>query len=141
MNKDKSYKEDGDSKFQLFKRQIIKRESGDVYLDRLILIRCFLGAIMFHRIYLTDSDCLHDHPWPFLSIILKGGYVEHTKDGAKLYGAGSILFRNAKFTHRLEVYQPTWTLVFTGSKVRDWGFHTPKGWLNWFNYKSTNSCE
>lgn len=141
MNENKPYKEEADEKFQFFKRQIIRRESGEVYLDRMIIIRWFFGAIMFHRIYLTDSDCLHDHPWSFLSIILKGGYIEHTKTSSKLYGTGTILFRKSEFAHRLEVYQPTWTLVFTGRKVRDWGFHTPKGWLNWFKYKSTNSCE
>jgi hypothetical protein len=137
----KKYTGDSDSGFQLFKRQKIYRETGEVYLDRTIIIRCFLGAIMFHKIYLTDNDCLHDHPWGFMSVILKGGYVEHTKTSSRLYGAGSILFRKPEFAHRLEVWQPTWTLVFTTKKVRDWGFHTPKGWLRWFNYKSTNSCE
>jgi hypothetical protein len=26
---------------------------------------------------------------------------------------------------------PAWTLFITGRRVRDWGFHCPKGWVPW----------
>ncbi len=141
-NGEHNYTEQADSANWLFwKKQIIKRESGETYLYRRIIFRSPFGSLMFHKIYLTDNDCLHDHPWGFMSIILKGGYVEHTKTGSKLYGVGSILLRKPEFAHRLEVWQPTWTLVFTTPKKRTWGFWTPKGWIRWIYYKSTNSCE
>lgn len=138
---EKKYDESQDCKPCFWKRIIIKRQDGTEYLKRLTVIRCFLGSIMVHNILQTDNGCLHDHPWSFLSIILKGGYVEHTKTGARLYGPGSILYRPAKFSHRLEIFQPCKTIVITGPKRRTWGFWTPKGWKKWTHYSSQNKCE
>jgi hypothetical protein len=37
------------------------------------------GGVKLHHILRSDDDRdLHDHPWSFLSIVLKGGYWEHT---------------------------------------------------------------
>lgn len=106
------------------RREDIKRADGQVYLTRWRTGHTWFGTFMLHKIILTDSDCLHDHPWHFVSIILKGGYIEHRrwptwpdaktsfaaveKDGGcwitrKFYGAGSILFRPANTAHRLEL--------------------------------------
>lgn len=135
-----------------WKRQPIYREGTDqIYLDRTIIIRCMFGSIMFHKIYLTDADCMHDHPWSFRTLILKGGYWEqtpcnYTQDGQKekWYGAGSFLYRPADWIHRLRVKEDgkaTWTLVFTSTKKRSWGFWTPRGWLPWRKYTNVGKCE
>lgn len=109
--------------------------------------------IYLHKFLRSDDDrALHDHPWPSCSIILKGGYVEHLPDGhAKHCKAGCITFRKAHQAHRVELltdwwnshlihlktlkftrpYRPCWTLFITGPKVRQWGFHCPKGWRHW----------
>lgn len=49
-----------------------------VYLRRWYLIRIpRLFSIRIHHILQPDTDRdPHDHPWPFLSILLKGSYVE-----------------------------------------------------------------
>lgn len=138
---DNNYNENQESNFLLFKTVDIKRHDGALYIRRLIIIRCFLGSIMLHKIYLTDSDCMHDHPWKFWSIILKGGYHEHTPEGVKYYKSGSFLFRPADWVHRLEVDKPVTTLVITGVKKRSWGFHTPLGFIGWRNYNATGTCE
>ena len=96
---EKHYEESQESRFCFMKRVKIYRDTGELYIDRLILLRVKWFSIMFHKIYLTDNDCMHDHPWSFVTFLLKGGYVEHTPDGAKLYGAGaSCIVRLDGFT-------------------------------------------
>lgn len=141
--------------FLFMKRMKIFREGTDqIYLDRLILIRCRFGSIMFHRIYLTDNDCMHDHPWLFHTILLKGTYLEHFNTcpeciGPKWYEGKQwikpwrLQYRPANWVHRLEIPEgkSVWSLVFTSTKKRSWGFWTPKGWTPWRNYANVGSCE
>lgn len=85
---------------------------------------------------------MHDHPWSFISIILKGGYIEHTPKDKKLYGAGSILYRPTPSIHKLEVFQVTTTLVITFKRIREWGFYTSNGWVQWMSYiRSGQKCD
>lgn len=101
------------------------------------LIQYFGIAIRIHHILRSDDDrAFHDHPWPYLTIILRGGYIEHTpifnKSGlycgvkSTIRRPGSILFRSAKSWHRLEVIPGAdcWTLFCTGKYVQTWGFLT-----------------
>lgn len=127
---------------KFFKRKkVIVREDGKPYLVRWNLFECRWFSIKLHRILISDDDCLHDHPWSFISIILRGGYVEQSEKSFKLYGVGSILFRKATWKHRLIIYQPATTLVITFKRVRSWGFWTKQGWIHWANYKSTGQCD
>lgn len=89
--------------------------------------------IYLHCVLRDDDDrVLHDHPWTSLSIVLRGSYREVTPRGTRLYEAGSVIFRTATLPHRLEVVDgPVWTLFITGRRIRDWGFHCPKGWVPW----------
>lgn len=107
--------------------------------------------IYLHCILRSDDDrALHDHPWWNISIILKGGYWEvkphaYHKDG-RAYGhsmprwcrAWSIVFRSATTAHRLELLNgtPCWSLFITGPRIREWGFHCPKGWRHWKEFVS-----
>ncbi|MBT1702937.1 hypothetical protein [Chryseosolibacter indicus] len=164
-------KEDEERKrfWYLFKKTVLRIRDGKenpIYLIRYSLLTCPWFAIKLHKIMLSDDDCMHDHPWSFISIILKGGYVEHRPDykahweshagwffnsemnpalmpvKKTLYGAGSILFRKAPSVHKLEVFQPATTLVITFRRKRQWGFHTPSGWKYWKDYiRSGQKCE
>jgi len=107
----------------MFRKRIITREDGTPYLIRVYLIKTKLFQICIHQILQSDADCLHDHPWNFISIILKGGYWEGTTPdqvlngpeldffnyhhGNKIYyrwfGTGRILFRKAQWKHRLKL--------------------------------------
>lgn len=126
---------------KLVKKKIIYRDANEAYLIRYTPFTCKWFSIKLHRILLSDYSCHHDHPWAFLTLILKGGYVEHTPKGSKLYGAGSILYRPATYVHSLEIFQPATTLVVTFKKVRLWGFITKNGWVAWYKYQSTETCE
>lgn len=88
-------------------------------------------AARIHHILRSDQGRdPHDHPWPFVTIILRGSYYEHRFDrdgrwaGTKWHGAGSVLFRCAKDFHMLELPQgkTAWTLFITGPKQQTWGF-------------------
>lgn len=72
----------------------------------------------------------HDHPWWYLTIILKGGYCEDRYDAAgklissKWHGPGSVLFRRANSWHMLDLDgERATTLFITGSKSQTWGFN------------------
>lgn len=125
----------------LIKTKTIYRNETEKYLVRYSIFNCRFFAVKIHNILLSDDNCLHDHPWQFVSLILWGGYVEHTEKGSKIYHPGQLLKRPAEFKHRLEIHQPAWTLVVTFKKTREWGFWAPEGFVKWFNYKPNNNCE
>jgi hypothetical protein len=80
-----------------------------------------------------DPDALHNHPWAFVSLMLRGSYIEHTEHGARTRRAGSLVVRPARFYHRIEIPEAPsvrcWTLVITGPKVQHWGFRCRSGRL------------
>lgn len=66
--------------------------------------------VYYHIVLRSDDDrALHDHPWWNFSIVLEGGYFEHTIDAGGVnhkiwYGPGSVRFRRAgTYAHRLEL--------------------------------------
>ena len=122
--------------FLWIKKLTLRIREGDfpVYLIRYSLFKCPWFAVKLHKIILSDEDYFHDHPWSFISIILKGGYIEHTPERSRLYGAGSILWRPSPSIHKIQVYQPATTLVITFKKTRTWGFYTGSGFVKWFDF-------
>ena len=104
---------------------------GD-YLHRLKIISTPYGAIYLHKMMTPDQHpVLHDHPWAFISFIVRGGYREVYLDKmTREVRKHRIWFVNVK--HRDDahyIYQlcrvPTWTLVFVGRRHRTWGFWRP----------------
>ncbi len=103
--------------------------------------------IYLHKFVRDDDDrALHDHPWWFISVMLKGGYVETTETGMVARRVGSIAYRCAEYRHRVQLFRnefglnirkPCWTLVITGRKVREWGFWCPKGFVHWKDFVDT----
>lgn len=149
---------------QLLDKRVIERKEGMPYLVRWNLfglgIDSALFSIKLHKIIVSDDECLHDHPWAYISVILKGGYTEssfadpgkaHKQHwiwskksdqfiARKFHRPGSILMRPASWAHRLEVQKPCWTLVFTFKKIRTWGFFTARGWKKHSTYSTQHDC-
>jgi hypothetical protein len=158
-------------------KKVITRSTDEPYLIRYSIspLRFIFGennllskliAVKIHSILLDDDACQHDHPWAFISIIIKGGYYEWRPcmlDGkkvtekrvkgvrwnnagyweyAKWYGPGHIIFRKPKDSHRLELPhgRTCWTFVITFAKVRKWGFITRNGWVFWREYNTKEKC-
>ena len=130
-------------------RLIPDRRTGADYMHRYYLFlkdrSWFPFNFTLHKIVRSDDPIMHDHPWGYLTIILKGGYWEHRpifNETGKMItefviwkGPGSIIRRKANEYHWLELDQdkPATTLFFMGPQKRDWGFlvETKKGMYRW----------
>lgn len=152
-----------DNRWLSFNNKIIIYRDDKPYLIRRTLINIYKWfSLKYHKIYQSDGECSHDHPWSFLTIILSGGYYEYTPktqkdsgvfvrelngiDGTKeicrWHKPGSIMFRPARWKHRLELKDntPAKTFVITFPVVREWGFFTKWGWIFWENYNEKRDC-
>ena len=98
-----------------------------------LLQLCGIAARIHHILRSDAGRDPHDHPWPYLTIILRGGYFEqrYNAEGfpasTKWHGPGSILWRPAHSLHKLIVPagETAWTLFITGKKSQTWGFKPP----------------
>ena len=127
-------------------RVIFDRDDNEPYLERYYLFlkdrKSFAFNVTLHRILKSDLDDLHDHPWPWVTVILQGGYWEYTRAGKpKWKGAGCVTVRSSRSLHRLELRKnqfgdeiPCWTLFCMGPKQKDWGFLKNGKWVNNITY-------
>lgn len=114
-------------------RMRLRRKDGRVYLDRWGVEWKPLGGIFVHRMQGPDpGQDVHDHPWPFVSLILKGGYIERRCDARSVdrqhYAArkrGSLRLMRLDEAHTITrlVGETSWSLVIHGRHVRSWGFY------------------
>lgn len=123
---------------------------GLLYLRRLHLVQTPWFAVMLHWIERPDPQPdMHDHPVSFLSIPLRGWYVEEIPCDCQARLACAIAYggtharthcaaasKRAADCHRIIEVSPggCLTLVFAGPVVRRWGFHTAAGWIPWREY-------
>lgn len=131
-------------------RVIMDRVNGEPYLERYYVFlkdrKRFPFNIFVHKFLKSDPDDVHDHPWPYATLILKGGYWEwipvFNERGFQIHEycvwrkAGSFRFARANSFHRIEL-DPTvecWTLFMPGAKQRDWGFLVKNKWVQWQEY-------
>jgi hypothetical protein len=83
-----------------------------------------LGSVRVHHWLGPDDDrAYHDHPWWFLTIMLKGSYTDCSPGKGELLTAGHVHFRHSLHRHTV-VPGPdgAWTLLITGRRKRAWGF-------------------
>jgi hypothetical protein len=140
-------------------RHNISRKGPPDYLTRWTLWGARFADRPRHNVYLhcfhrgdAESYC-HDHPWPFWSLILWGGYWEWTREWdeeAAMYcqvrrwkWPGMLLRRPADWQHRVELPpgRRCWTLVWCGPKVRSWGFWCPAGnWIPWRQHQANQDA-
>ena len=133
------------------KRIVYDRIDNEPYLERYYLFLKDRGEhfpfnVFLHCFLKSDIDDLHDHPWPYATLILKGGYYEWTPqfgaDGKKIgeiarwCGPGSFRMAKANSYHRIELDPSVecWTLFMPGAKQRDWGFLVKNKWVQWEQY-------
>ena len=127
-----------------------------------------LGNLDLHVFHASDAGRkLHDHPWSFISLILRGGYTEVMPvlsirrmilDNGAMSGwsatesaherarrhPGALLFRPANWAHRVELAsgKKSVSILWTFPKRtdREWGFFAPDGWVNWRMYHDRKGC-
>jgi len=132
------------------KRIVMDRVENEPYLERYYIFlkerKRFPFNVFLHKFLKSDPDDVHDHPWPYATLILKGGYWEWTPrfddQGNKITelvrwcGPGSFRWASANTYHRIEL-DPTvecWTLFMPGVKQREWGFLVRNKWIQWEEY-------
>lgn len=126
--------------------EINGHERCPTYLYRWAIVKRQGGfAIYLHHFVGDDwSRDLHDHPKRFISIGLKGAYLETTPADSyaddlrvkyRWYRAPWIRSFPATHIHRIEVAsQGCWTLVIVLKTVREWGFWHHGHWYPWKSY-------
>jgi len=128
-------------RYYIWYRDSVQRERSDIFFN-----------VFLHRFMLSDDPVFHNHPWNwYFSLVLSGGYWEHTPWGTKWRGKFSFRFIR---TNRLKDYLgkkipadlhwievpergKTWTLFLRGRKTHDWGFVPKPGtgeWIQWAEY-------
>jgi hypothetical protein len=96
------------------------------YLYRWTFLFFNFSIRLHHWIRSDDKRFFHDHPFNFISIILKGCYINVTPNGKFNVKAGSIWFGKATQKHYLDIPKKgAWTLLLCGRPYRKWGF-----WVN-----------
>ena len=125
------------SKIYGFKREIL-RGKGQPYLTRYYIFESSFMDIYVHNFHDSDYPVPHDHPWSFISIPLKTGYIEHLADGTSIVRKPLIpKFRHAEVFHWVEKipHLPSpWTLFISFRRKRNWGFLTKDGWVDHQTY-------
>ena len=134
------------------KRVIMDRTENEPYLERYYLFlntrEHFPFNIFLHRFLKGDPDDVHDHPWPYATFILAGGYYEWVPimhNGVMIserrHWRGPGHFRICKPTsyHRIELKEgvTAWTLFMPGPHRREWGFLVNNTWIHNASYLST----
>lgn len=128
-----------------------------VYLRRLRILQTPWFALYLHFIFLPDEDRdPHDHPFPFWSMIVRGGYTETIWRVVSLNGLrgishdsrtqtwrrGSIHKTPLDRAHMITILAPgTITLVFCGPKVQEWGFYPDSKFKDWQAYNKAKFSE
>jgi hypothetical protein len=132
------------------KRIVMDRVENEPYLERYYLFlrerERFPFNVFLHKFLKSDPDDVHDHPWPYATLILKGGYWEWIPHfdtvGRKIgeyqvwRGPGHFRVSKANSFHRIELDPDitAWTLFMPGPKQRDWGFMVKNKWVQWEQY-------
>jgi hypothetical protein len=144
-------------RWAFMRRFTLTTSDGRTYLDRLRVVQTPWFGVYLHRLDVPDPGVdLHDHPWPFLSVILRGGYEEEASptrlapDFARIaerwptakrgvvrsWRAGSVHRLRLTECHRItDLHRsPTWTLILVGRRQQSWGFYPPTGFVDHREY-------
>lgn len=114
-------------------RVIMDRQNNEPYLERYYVFlkerKRFPFNVFIHKFLKSDPDDVHDHPWPYATLILKGGYYEWTplfnskgeKFGEVCHWRGPGHFRicSANSFHRIELCPEVecWTMFIDRKSV------------------------
>lgn len=103
-------------------REQLRCNTG-VYVERWYLETPFGSARLHHWLHGDDSRHYHNHPWWFITLVLRGSYTDQSDAGPDRLSAGSVRFRRADHLHYVDLdCRSCWTLLLTGPKIRRWGF-------------------
>ena len=138
------------AKRKTYRKGHIYHADGSLYMGRYSLFETRWLSARVHHLVSADYDRhMHDHPWSFVSLLLRGSYIERrpvnvdpfwNEDGTEpswfsVRNAGSLAFRRATDRHLISNVMPdTWSLFVYGPVRQWWGFFTPRGKVFWRDY-------
>lgn len=127
------------------KRIVMDRVDNEPYLERYYVFlkdrKLFPFNVFLHKFLKSDPDDVHDHPWPYATLIIKGGYYEwipkFNSAGQKIgeermwRNPGHFRVCSATSYHRIELCEGVdcWTLFMPGPQKREWGFLVKNKWI------------
>jgi hypothetical protein len=126
----------------LAKKKINVNNEGVPQMIRYLIAQTPAFGLYVHKMLRPDgSRLIHDHPWRFRTLVLKGGYEEvyWSSEYPNLWlpHGGNPIFpsaiRRPFRTHAIPLTTahtitrllgdgPTWTVLLVGRKVKNWGF-------------------
>jgi hypothetical protein len=131
-------------------RVIMDRQDNEPYLERYYLFlkdrKRFPFNVFLHKFLKGDPADVHDHPWPYATFILAGGYYEWIPqfdaqgrvscEIRKWRGPGHFRICGANSYHRIELKPgvTAWTLFMPGPQQQEWGFRYNNTWLQHEEY-------
>lgn len=82
------------------------------------------GSLRVHHWLAGDDQrAYHDHPWWFVTFLLRGSYADATPGGTEILAAPAVRFRRSAHQHTvIPGKRGAWTVLVTGRKTRAWGF-------------------
>lgn len=93
------------------------------YAKRWILDLHYFSIRMHHFMHSDDPRHLHDHPWWYLTIVIRGGYTDHGENEKIHLRAPAVAFRKSSHAHYVDPDEGgAWTILLTGKHKRIWGF-------------------
>jgi hypothetical protein len=138
-------------------RLILDRQSNEPYLERYYVFlkdrTWFPFNIFVHKFLKSDPDDVHDHPWPYTTLILRGGYWEwvpqFNTEGKRIgeiahwRKPGHFRTCSANSFHRIELDPSVecWTLFMPGPQKREWGFLVKNKWIQHEQYLNNRAKE
>ena len=113
------------------------------YLKRWVFDFDLFSVRIHHWLGSDDQRHMHDHPWNFVTIVLKGCYLD-ISEKSEVLSAGNIRYRKAEHKHSVYVSNPCWTLLLTGPEKRKFGFWVGNKFVKRNKYhfmKGIHPCE
>jgi hypothetical protein len=136
-------------------RVIMDRADAEPYLERYYVFlkdrKWFPFNVFIHKFLKSDPDDVHDHPWPYATLILRGGYYEWIPEfdsqGLQIgetrhwRGPGHFRICSSSSYHRIELVSgiTAWTMFVPGPQRREWGFLVNNKWIKHDQYLKERS--
>ena len=133
-------------RWAFMQRMTIPCLDGTDYLVRLRIVQTPWFGIYLHDIHKDDGDSApHNHPWPFLSLVVRGHYTERlypdpigrpTDYLKQTHNARSVHRMGRASAHRIIDAAPDLkTLIVTGKRQASWGFFVDGEHIDWADYE------
>lgn len=103
----------------------IRSQDGVLVFKRYAIFQTTFLSLYVHFIYQADKDKhLHNHPWNFLTMVLRGKYYVMLPNSVEIKRPGSLSFMTRKGYHKIAfvVGPPVVTLFLAVGKWTPWGY-------------------